>query len=186
MTKGKHVAANSRRHTNRQKSKTLTLIIAVALLAAVMISGTIAWLEASSDLVSNALKPANVTNEVTEVIDGNYKKSVKITNTANIPTFIRVAVVANTIDEDGNITGALDVSDKLKADADNWLKIGDYYYYTKPVPKGGLTEELLSGDIDLTGNQVVIVSENIQADPAKAATEAWGVKIESGVITGAA
>ena len=76
---------------------------------------------------------------------------------------------------------------------DGWIAGSNHtYYYTAPVEPGGYTpvmcqpftlaeKELLGGT---TIYQVVeVFAEAVQAEPADAAQEVWGVTVENGIIT---
>ncbi|MDD6047684.1 MAG: hypothetical protein PUC97_09760, partial [bacterium] len=76
----------------------------------------------------------------------------------------------------------------------NWVKSGDYYYYTLPVAaNGGTPANPLIGEpgialIEYTdadgGMQAIeVMAEAIQSQPAKAVGEAWGVTISQGSVT---
>lgn len=165
-------------HTAKKAS---ALTIAIILILVMAIGGTVAFLVANTDPITNSFTPANVTCEVNE--DFNPEKTVKtsatVENTGNIPAYIRVAVVANTIDKYGNVTDTADVSDKLASD--KWTLLDGYYYYNDVVAPGGSTADLLKkGGIDLTGIQVTILASAIQSEPAGAVAEAWGVQFNSG------
>lgn len=168
MYQGKHV---SKKKTRRKKS--LGLAMALVLLIAAAAGSTIAYLSNSSAPVENDFAPSDITPTIEETVSGGVKSSVKVTNSGETTAYIRVAVVANTVDEDGNITGSADVSGFLGNTG--WVKSGNFYYYTSPVAPNASTGELLSGSIDLSGIQVTILAEAIQAQPADAVVSAWGV-----------
>ena len=161
--------------------KKLPLMLAVTVLAIAVVSATVAFLIDSTNKVTNTFDPSSVDSSVEETVSGGVKSSVQIKNTGDINAYIRVAVIGNTVDESGNVTGPFDVSSCLAAAG--WVKSGDYYYWTEPVAPKGLTGELLTGSIDLDGKQVTIVADAIQADPAKAVGEAWGVVIAENSVT---
>ena len=167
MYQGKHV---SKKKTRRKKS--LGLAMALVLLIAAAAGSTIAYLSNSSAPVENDFAPSDITPTIEETVSGGVKSSVKVKNSGETTAYIRVAVVANTVDEDGNITGSADVSGFL---GNTWVKSGNFYYYTSPVAPGASTGELLSGPINLSGIQVTILAEAIQAQPADAVVRAWGV-----------
>ena len=177
-SKGSRAAGN-----NRATGKVSTLAIALILILAIGIGGTVAFLVANTDPITNSFTPANVTCEVNEDFnsDNTVKTSATVKNTGNIPAYIRVAVVANTIDDEKNVTGTADVSDKLASD--KWTKLGDYYYYNEVVAAGDSTSNLLKADIELDGIQVTILASAIQSEPAGAVADAWGVQFNNGTWT---
>ena len=163
-------------------SKRSVLIAALVLLLVVAVGVTVALLIDSTNGLENEFTPSHVDCEVEEVVKDGVKESVQIKNICDTDAYIRVAVIANSVDEDGNITGAADVSSALAADG--WVKRGDYWYWTEVVKaKDGLTGELLLEGINLKGKQVTILADAVQSAPAKAVGEAWGVVIAEDSVT---
>lgn len=157
--------------------KRLALLLALVLILVGTVGGTVAYLVTHTDPVKNTFTPGNVTCDVVEEFntEKTAKTSVKVQNTGNVPAYIRVAVVANTVDEQGNITGAADENILKNAlAASGWTKNGDYYYYNTAVDPNGLTGELLKNSIELEGIQVTILASAIQSTPTDAVQEAWG------------
>ncbi len=169
------------------KKRILLVALCVVLVAALAIGGTVAWLTASSDAVTNTFTPGDVTVEIKETVEYNIKKSVQIKNTGNVDAYIRVAVVVNCIDSEGNVI--LGTPPSWTA-ASGWTKLGGYYYYNLVVPAGGTTDNLLDDDgvvlKDSDGNlySVDILAQGIQAaggtGNTPAVTEAWGVTYSKG------
>lgn len=169
----------------RPLDKRSALWLAVLVLAiGTVIGGTWALLSASTSKVDNEFTPGKVTCEIPEIVEDNVKKSVKVKNTGNTDAYIRAAVIGNTVDDEGGITGAMSDLDEYFA-GKGWVKDGNYYYWTKPVAPGKTTEELLKSGktIDLEGLQVTILAEAIQAKgtdgSSKAVVSAWGVDPET-------
>lgn len=124
---------------NVMKRKTVLLLIAVALLLTVAVGGTVAYLSARTGEVKNTFEPANVVPEIKESFDGTTKKEVQIKNAGNVDAYIRVALIGNWCDADGNILKSVDVN----VEADGWTKDGGYYYYKDAVPANGVTSYLI-------------------------------------------
>lgn len=160
-------------HTAKKAS---ALTIAIILILVMAIGGTVAFLVTHTDQIVNTFQPTDVTCEIIEDFnaDKTVKKSAVVENTGKIPAYIRVAVVANTVDAEGNITGAKDVSNKLAGSG--WTKVGDYYYYNGVVKPNETTGNLLAEGIDLNDIQVTILASAIQAEPTNAVAQAWGVQ----------
>ena len=169
MYQGKH--SRKKKHSKRIN---LAAVSALMLLVVIGSAMTIAYLSHSSNPVTNEFSPSQISCEINEEVEDGFKKSVMVQNTGKTEAFIRVAVVANTVDEEGNITGPADVSEKLGS-SDWHLHSDGFYYYTQPVSPNETTGELLKGSINLTGIQVTILAEAIQSEPASAAESAWGV-----------
>lgn len=157
-------------------SKRLVLICAVSLVLCLAVGITVAYLISSTDEVKNSFTPAEVTCEVEEDVKDGKKSSVQIENTGNTDAYIRVAVIANSVNEKGEILGAADVSNALAGAG--WILHEGYYYWNAAVEPGKSTGELLTeacvnaGGIDLAGMQVTILAEAIQSE----GTNSEGVK----------
>ena len=190
MYQGKHSTSGSPRADRPAASrraggskKPLTLFVALVLLLTLAVGGSLAWL-VSNDDVTNSMVPGQVPIEIEEDIKDNVKKSITIKNTGNIDAYIRVAVVANKVDKDGNIT--VGTAPELKLGAD-WQKLEDGYYYYKGVvaPKAS-TESL--GSIDFTDAEVNILAESIQVlggvtGDGNASVDAWKASFNGSVWT---
>ena len=168
----------------RRTAKSSALIIALALILVLAVGGTVAYIFTQTDPVINTFTPTEAKITVDEETNSNQKTSITVVNNSTgVPVYIRVALVANMIDKDENVTGAASVPTFTLGK--DWIKGSDgYYYYTEPVPVGGSTGNLLEKAMTLDENmQVVVLADAIQAEPTTAVTQAWGVTVDSnGVI----
>ena len=166
----------------RRTAKSSALIIALALILILAVGGTVAYIFTQTGPVINTFTPTEAKITVDEETNSNQKTSITVVNNSTgVPVYIRVALVANMIDDKGNVTAAADVPNFTLGD--NWIQIGEYYYYTEPVPVGQSTGNLLKTAMTLDENmQVVVLADAIQAEPTTAVTQAWGVTVENGVI----
>ena len=91
--------------TNRPKH--FAGLLALVLILVCTVGGTVAYLVAQTDPVVNTFTPGKVSCQVEEEFKDNdtVKTKAVVKNTGNVPAYIRVAVVANTIDAQRNITG---------------------------------------------------------------------------------
>lgn len=171
----------SRVEKSGQPPKRFALLLALALILVATIGGTVAFLTTHTGQVKNTFTPGEVSCEVKETVQGGVKSSVKVQNTGNTDAYIRVAVVANTVDGDGNVTGMATLPDGW-LNTENWQEVGGYYYYKGTVAPEGLTAELLTGGgIDLKPDkQVTILASAIQSSPAKAVNDAWRMSFSNG------
>ena len=161
-------------------ARSSALIIALALILVLAVGGTVAYIFTQTDPVINTFTPTEAKITVDEETSNNQKTSITVVNNSTgVPVYIRVALVANMIDKDENVTGAASVP--TFTPGDDWKKGSDgYYYYTKPVPVGGSTGNLLQSPMTLDENmQVVVLADAIQAMPQKAVIDAWGVTVDS-------
>ena len=161
-------------------AKSSALIIALALILVLAVGGTVAYIFTQTDPVINTFTPTEAKITVDEETSNNQKTEIIVkNNSTGVPVYIRVALVANMIDKDENVTGAASVPTFTLGD--NWKEGSDgYYYYTKAVPVGGSTGNLLQSPMTLDENmQVVVLADAIQAMPQKAVIDAWGVTVDS-------
>ena len=191
MYQGRHSASGSPRADRPAaprraggSKKPLTLFVALVLLLTLAVGGSLAWL-VSNDNVTNSMVPGNVPIEIVEEIKDNVKTSITIKNTGNIDAYIRVAVVANKMDKDGNIT--VGTAPTLNLNTEKWQLLPDGYYYYKGVvaPKAS-TESL--GSISFVDAEVNILAESIQVlggvtGDGNASVDAWKASFDGSIWT---
>ena len=177
-------------HSGAKRS--LVLVVSVLVLLLAVAGGTLAWLTAQTDGVVNTFTPAQVSCAVTEEFKGETKKNVNVENTSDIPAYIRVKLVTYRVNDAGQHIGGTATIPPFTPGT-NWVKYGEYYYYTLPVAAGEKPETQLIGESGITlrsyndadgGKQVIeVMAEAIQSSPAKAVGESWGVTISEGSVT---
>lgn len=168
----------SKNGSHAPKAKSTALIIAIVLILVMAVGGTVAYIVTHTNPVINQFTPTEAKITVVENIENNVKKSITVRNdSTGVPVYIRVALVANAIDDNGTVTGNAEVPEfTLGAD---WVKIGEYYYYTSAVEVGYSTGNLLGDKMTLAANtQVIVVADAIQATPKDAVNKAWGVTVD--------
>lgn len=174
-----------RRRFVRRKALLFCFALLVLLGAA---GGTYAWLADSAAPKENHFQPAQVSCLVQEVFDGQKKSDVKIQNTSDIPAYLRVALVANWVDEAGHIYAvAPDLSRISTLNLKDWLQGADgYYYYPHSVDPGAVTAVLVEECADKEQAappgyrlRLQVLAEAIQADPSQAVAQAWSVTVQS-------
>lgn len=191
MYQGKHSTSGSPRADRPAASrraggskKPLTLFVALVLLLTLAVGGSLAWL-VSNDKVTNSMVPGNVPIEIEEDIKDNVKKSITIKNTGNIDAYVRVAVVANKVDADGNII--VGTAPELKLNTEKWQLLPDGYYYYKGVVAPDTSTESL-GSISFVDAEVNILAESIQVQggitgDGKASVDAWKASFDGSIWT---
>ena len=158
----------------KRTNKTLLIVGAALLLVMASIGGTLAWLTAQTNSITNTFTPGAVPIMVVEngteysggyIDDLTAKENVYIKNTGNVPAYIRVALVPVWRNDDMEKTGTgleanlsqCAISPELPTGStpnDNkWFFHDGYYYYSEPVyPAGtagaGLTVEQTKELID--------------------------------------
>ena len=185
MTKNTRAKQRSRMHKN---TRAITLLIALLLFSALAVGGTVAWLTANTGNVANTFTPSNVACSVTENFDGTTKSNVNVTNTGDTEAYIRVKLVTYRVNDAGkHIGGTAEIPTFTLGT--NWVKYGDYYYYTLPVAANrGTPANPLIGEPGIAlkayddadgGKQVVeVMAEAIQSKPATAVTQSWNVPVD--------
>lgn len=181
---GKHDGAKARpvRRKAHHTGRLTAMVIATALLLALAISGTVAWLTTKDKPITNTFNPSKVACEVTESFNGTVKSSVNVKNTGDIDAYIRVKLVTYRTNEQGQHIGGTAELPSFTLGA-NWVKYGDYYYYTLPVAEGQKPAANLTDTMTLTaeytdadgGKQAIdVMAEAIQSVPEAAVKAAWG------------
>lgn len=167
---------------NRRKS--ITLAILVVLLLTFAVSGTIAYITTKTDPVKNVFTPAKVDTEISEDFDKETKSRIQIVNNGNIPVYVRVAIVGNWVDANGNIVKPWEGT--VDYDESTWTLKDGYYYYNTAIAAQNTTDDtdkttnLLKTPIKTTSNDgltlvVTVIHQSIQTEPAQALTDAnWG------------
>ena len=177
----------------RRWPKWLPAAAAVALIATLAVGGTLAWLSAYTQPVKNTFVMGTVPPQVTENFENHQvKEDVAVTNTGNIPAYIRVALVftwQEGEDENAKVVGTpVDPVEDLEIDwgDSGWIKIGDYYYYTQPVAAGATTPNLIDSatvkDDPATNGyhmNLQVIADSIQANPTSVVQSQWGVSVGS-------
>lgn len=182
---------------NKDRRIIILAAAAAILVGAVALVGLVyAALRDTTSPVVNKLDPVTVTCLVNETFDHQTKTNVSVTNTGDVPAFIRVKVLIAWTDADGYDTwfagnGDYGVSTTLASPL-NWTNangssaINDgYWYYNGIVQPGEDTTDLIASIAENFSPavssdpryhlKVTILAEALQAAPAAAAEQAWGM-----------
>lgn len=175
------------------KKRFTVALICMAMILLVAVGGTLAYLAATGNTITNKFKPSQVSTYVNETVTGSEKTEISITNTGDTSAFIRVAIIQNWVDDDGNvIPGDVPALPALGQDSDWMIGSDGFYYYTEEVPAGGDTAELFPGKAISEGSatkpdadahlQVTILADGIQSkgtnsSGVKAVKNAWNVDL---------
>ncbi|MGM9541684.1 MAG: hypothetical protein ACI3VD_03240 [Candidatus Limivicinus sp.] len=191
MYQGKHSTSGSPRADRPAASrraggskKPLTLFVALVLLLTLAVGGSLAWL-VSNDNVTNSMVPGQVPITIHEQFDGTTKSDVYVTNDGNIQAFIRVAIIANAVDEQGNVTTG--TAPVYNVNTSKWTQIGNYYYYNGIVEPKGKTDALFTDSVEVNG-EINILAESIQVlggitSDGSASVDAWKASFDSSTAT---
>ena len=171
-----------RKRRRKQNNKPLLLLACLVLIFALATTGTLAWLTTNTGAVQNTMLPASVPIIINETVSGTTKSAVTVTNDGNTDAYIRVAIVANAVDSDGNVIAG--TKPVYTVDNTKWDLIDGYYYYKGIVPSKGNTPALFSGNVNFANGEVNILAESIQVHGGYKGQApenyAWGVTYRDG------
>ena len=172
---------------NGSGGRKTALILSLCLIFALAVGTTFALLKASTAPVENTFTAAKSDIKIDEDVTGGQKKSIVVKNTGTAVSYVRVKLVMNWVDENGNVS-ATPVNITVDYDNTNWFEQDGIYYYKMPVAPDGKTENLLKADSPITEPadkpagchlEVTVLAESIQAAPSKAVEGAWtAVKVD--------
>ena len=168
---------------NGSGGRKTALILSLCLIFALAAGTTFALLKASTAPVENTFTAAKSGTDIVEELDGNQKKSIIVKNTGTAVSYVRVKLVMNWVDENGNVSAEpVNITPSI---TDNWFLKDGIYYYKMPVAAKGETHNLLQTPITQGTApegyhlEVTVLAESIQAAPSTAVTESWGVGVDS-------
>lgn len=171
---------------NGSGGRKTALILSLCLIFALAVGTTFALLKASTAPVDNTFTAAKSDIKIDEDVTGGQKKSIIVQNTGTAVSYVRVKLVMNWVDENGNVSAEpVNITPSI---TDNWfLKDGIYYYKMPVAANNGETTNLLKTPITEPADkpagchlEVTVLAESIQAAPSKAVEGAWtAVKVGS-------
>lgn len=172
---------------NGSGGRKTALILSLCLIFALAVGTTFALLKESTAPVENTFTAAKSDIKIDEDVTGGQKKSIIVQNTGTAVSYVRVKLVMNWVDDNGNVS-ATPVNITVDYDNTNWFEQDGIYYYKMPVAPDGKTENLLKADSPITEPadkpagchlEVTVLAESIQAAPSKAVEGAWtAVKVD--------
>lgn len=168
---------------NGSGGRKTALILSLCLIFALAVGTTFALLKASTAPVENTFTAAKSGTDIVEKLDGSQKTSIKVQNTGTAVSYVRVKLVMNWVDGDGNVSAEpVNITPSITG---NWFEQDGIYYYKMPVAAKDFTTNLLKTPITQDAApegyhlEVTVLAESIQAAPSKAVTESWGVGVDS-------
>lgn len=168
---------------NGSGGRKTALILSLCLIFALAVGTTFALLKASTAPVENTFTAAKSGTDIVEELDGSQKTSIAVKNTGTAVSYVRVKLVMNWVDENGNVSAEpVNITPSI---TDNWFLKDGIYYYKMPVAAKDFTTNLLQTPITQGTApegyhlEVTVLAESIQAAPSKAVTDSWGVGVDS-------
>ena len=189
--RGKRVLGGSKR--------TVLTVLALALVLLLSVGGTLAWLTAQTGSITNTFTLADFKIDVDEEFDNGTKTDVGVTNNSDVPVYIRVALIPTWLDKTtkqpvgtpaslNDLTidwGPAHGNENASEPGNDWIRIGEYWYYTKPVPAGATTDNLITkatityenGSTEIM--RLEVMADAIQAEPDRAVASVWPVTVKT-------
>lgn len=178
--------------TGRRRLIVLCIMALSIVFLIISISFVVAYFFNSSTGLTNKFESANIYEPtiIEDFTDGDFvKKNVKVkVNDDSFPCYVRVKVVFNWKDDDGNIlavspTEGVDYTISYKIG--KWNKGSDgFYYYNKSLT--GETDILIEECSVINSSpaegyrlNVDVLVQSVQAEPSEAVIDSWGVVINS-------
>lgn len=175
MYKGRRVKKTARNH--ERTGRNLLLILAAVLLVGTVTVGTVAYFTDQAVSTNTGIKVGQVACSVTEPEDSE-NGTYTITNTGTVDAYIRVAVVANWVAEDGTVywtapTRSVESNDFSEKDDGFWYS--DSIVPANSGDKSEVTLSVTASGTAPTGYKldIQVIAEAIQGQAA-AANAAWG------------
>lgn len=172
---------------NGSGGRKAALILSLCLIFALAVGTTFALLKANTAPVENTFTAAKSETYIDEVLEGRQKTSIKVKNTGTATSYVRVKLVMNWVDGNGNIVSGDNLPNVTLNSDNSWFPGSDgIYYYKMPVAaNNGETTNLLQmpitepteGKPDGCHLEVTVLAESIQAAPSQAVTDSWGVDV---------
>ena len=174
---------------NGSGGRKAALILSLCLIFALAVGTTLAYLKANTSPVTNTFTAAKSDIKIDENVENGEKSSIQVENTGTATSYVRVKLVCNWVDKDGNVS-ATPVPAPTITNSD-WFEKDGIYYYTKPVGPKDSTANLLKDPITQPNApegchlEVTVLAESIQAAPSTAVEGAWAVTVVNGALTSA-
>ena len=140
MYRGKHASKT------KTPKETLVLLTALFLIFTVTAGSTLAYLVTKTDPVVNTFQPSVMQGDIDEKFNNITKTDVKVTNTGDVPAYVRAAIIINWVDDKGKVVtepvaaGDYDI-DLNEGEGKDWIQLSDGYYYYKSVVPAKTNEE---------------------------------------------
>ena len=168
---------------NGSGGRKTALILSLCLIFALAVGTTFALLKANTEPVTNTFTAAKSGTDIVEKLDGSQKTSIAVKNTGTAVSYVRVKLVMNWVDDNGNVSAEpVNITPSITAD---WFEQDGIYYYKMPVAAKDFTTNLLQTPITQGTApegyhlEVTVLAESIQAAPSAAVQQSWGVGVDS-------
>lgn len=173
----------------KRKKRYIVSFLALSVLILGSVFGTYAWLTYHQDL-PNLLTTGKYNVKTHEEFHPEgwdkgvtVEKKVWVENTGTLPVYVRVKIVPFWKDGQAFLINGKDTAKLNFSNSKDWKKVGDFYYYTKPLKGKEKTDNLLesvtlSKDLPSEYNKnnfkIDVITESIQGS-SDALKELWGL-----------
>lgn len=159
---------------NKRKLSTLTVCLLLTVLLAV--GGTVAYIFTQSGTVTNTFEPVSPKVEIPEEMRDYVKENATVQNTGEVDSYLRAKIVVTWQNDAGEvypvIPGSTDYTMQI---GDNWVKVGDFYYYNKIAEPGQPAAVKDASGVITNPEDMLIVKAEVTA---KAPAEGYKLHIE--------
>lgn len=185
------------------KKQTKLWATILSLVLVLGIGSTLAYLQATTGLLTNTFSLAQLDTKIEEVLGTDGTKQVQVTNIGKSDAYVRARIMVSGIDpdkirieNDENATAKADEIVLVMQNGEKWRQVGDepakhdWYYYRPKLPgtrneptnpEARKTEPLLQkvifgSEVDVSTVQVTIMHESVLASGFDSAEAAFAVK----------
>ena len=170
-----------------KKSRWIVLTVLLVLLLSIGVGIALSYIITGASPIENIFNPARISCEVSEA---NGQTTIK--NTGNTPLYVRCTVIINW-QSDGEIYAkspkeGVDYAITFSSDP-LWIRGADgYWYYAQPIDPDVETAALIEQIVPIGeapegySLSVQLLTAAIQATPADAIEQAWGVTVAGNTI----
>lgn len=169
-----------------KKGKSLRILLPLALVVLLLVSlpvtGVLASLVDSTAVIENKFEPAKVVSVVDAASADDDASNYIVRNAGTIPSLVRVKLIVNWVDAEGRVIPAPEGASYTLEKDDSWTEIDEYYYYDAILPVSGYTTPVVKSVSSEGGTlQVRMLVDMVQATPAEAVKDSWGVSYNNGL-----
>lgn len=173
---------------HKKADRAVLLLVSLVLVLSAAIGGTLGYLTGQVS-VTNTMQVGEFTTEIDEDTENGVKSNVKVQNTGDYDAYIRAVVVVTWQNENGEVYPVAPVADEnyTITYGKDWTQQGGFWYYNGVVGAGKATADLIGTCQPMEGEapegydlNVEILASAIQAEPAQAVQDAWGMQYQDG------
>lgn len=187
------------------KKQTKLWATILSLVLVLGIGSTLAYLQATTGVLTNVFSPAHLDTKIEEVLDTDGTKQVQVTNIGKSDAYVRARIMVSGIDPDKikistDTKGTADKDEIVlvmqNTNSDAWHQVSgktakdDWYYYGVVLPgtrneptnsEARKTEPLLQkvvfgSEVDVSAVQITIMHESVLASGFTSAEEAFAAQ----------